>query len=830
MQYRIHLFVLMTAALLSGVVGVTKIHAAVAGKSGNKDLTIAAGGKTDAIIVVSAEAESGPKGVGGPNTFERFAADELARCIELMTGARPTIADTPDAIEAALKEKRRPVLLVGTEALKAKPRLMKRLKKVAKKDPILRADAIVVERNGNRVYLSALAPDGYVHAVVELLYRWGCRWYVPTEFGECIPRHEALTVGKLDYAYASPFELRSYWISWNGSQKGNVPFLLHNRMTSGLTFPVAGHYFNLAIKEIIPEGKSGFNVPVADEKTINHVAKKIEEQFRDGKDIRLGMSDGMYDSDSELDMELKAGFYDKYFMLPSMTDNFMTFYNGVCEVLLKKYPDSKARIGFLAYSNISIPPQRIEKVASPMYCTLAPIDIDPNHGMDDPRSPPRQEFREMMYRWTEVMDGRVAIYDYDQGALVWRDIPNPCHQAFRQDVKHYARAGVVGFKTESRLAIATVFLNLYLRGQLMWNPEADVDALLDEFYPIFYGPAAEPMRRYWSAIYKAWEDTIVTEHEFFMAPAIYTPALMKSLVVDMQAAEKAVVPLVQKKNKSGNEKLYLERMRFTRLGFDVLNGYMTMIFAGATEGRYGDANMAGKQALAARKELAEMNPTFTTRVVGVAKEPEYGGSPAWFPGEVKFYGDLRELTDGTKGTLVQMLPLEWAFRRDPNDTGLASGWAYQDKIDLSFWKKNQMRFPLDKRKDYPLTEWEMLRTDLYAQAQGVLHPDGQAFTGHSWFRTEIDMAKRDATKPVHLRFPGLFAEAWLYVNGRLVAYRPQKSMWWHNSYAFDWDVDLAKKLKPGRNILVVRNYNKHHVSGMFRRPFLYRPKATVAKK
>ena len=213
MQSHIHFLDLVAMAVLGVVACVSQSHAAVAGKPGRKDLMIAGGGKTDAVIVVSSDATFDPKGIkggtGNPDVFEGFAADELARCIELMTGARPVIADTPEAIGAALKEKRKPVLLVGREALKANRNLMKRLKKVAKPEPVLRADAIVVERDGNRVYLAGLTPDGHVHAVVELLHRWGCRWYLPTEFGECIPEHDTLTVGKLDYAYASPFELRT---------------------------------------------------------------------------------------------------------------------------------------------------------------------------------------------------------------------------------------------------------------------------------------------------------------------------------------------------------------------------------------------------------------------------------------------------------------------------------------------------------------------------------------------------------------------------------------------------------------------------------------------
>src|SRR3712207_2372118 len=107
----------------------------------------------------------------------------------------------------------------------------------------------------------------------------------------------------------------------------------------------------------------------------------------------------------------------------------------------------------------------------------------------------------MMDRWAVIMQGRVVIYDYDQGMLVWRDIPNPSQHVFKQDVQHYRKAGILGIGTESRGATATTFLNLFFRGQLMWNPDANVQAMLDEFYPKFYGPAAKPMAAYWNAIF-----------------------------------------------------------------------------------------------------------------------------------------------------------------------------------------------------------------------------------------------------------------------------------------------------------------------------------------
>src|SRR5690606_24474735 len=96
---------------------------------------------------------------------------------------------------------------------------------------------------------------------------------------------------------------------------------------------------------------------------------------------------------------------------------------------------------------------------------------------------------------------------------------------------------------------------------------------------------------------------------------------------------------------------------------------------------------------------------------------------------------LASFIDGSRGKLIAKLPLEWAFRRDPNDTGMVSGFAY-NPIDLSYWSQHGKQLTPEQRKDYPTTQWEMLRTDLYAQAQGVLHPDWQSFTGYLWYRTD----------------------------------------------------------------------------------------------
>ncbi|MAE61510.1 MAG: hypothetical protein CMJ49_09165 [Planctomycetaceae bacterium] len=772
----------------------------------------------------------------GAGRDERAAANDLAKYITMMCGAQVNVAQTDDAAAQILRQRSSgAVFLVGQAALNAKPQLQSMLDEVAKKDPVLRADAIALLRDGNRVYLAGTNDQSHYYAVSALLHQWGCRWYIATDFGECIPEVSQLSIGNLNRAYAPPFEARRFWISWNGTGTGVREFKLRNYL-SNVVVP-CGHTLAKFVTDLVPEGGSAQSIPVADPKTAAHVAPQVVDQYGRGEHVMMGMEDGTYTSDFPLDTELKANLYDKYFQTDILTDSFLIFYNNLAGHLEAAHPNSPAKIGFLSYINLTIPPQRDITAAKSLVVYLAPIDIDPIHGMDDPRSPPRQEYEKIMRRWSEVMEGRVVIYDYDQGMLIWRDLPNPSHMAFRQDVQHYRDAGVLGVDTESRHAIATTFTNLFFRAQLLWNPDVDVDALLDEFYDKFYGPAAGPMRQYWNAIYTAWENTIVQEHEYFAAPAIYTQQLIEQLRSHLARAESIVAPLqrMSADQLTRNQRLLLDRIKFTRLSFQIIDNYMAMVRATATDADYGAAVEYGDIALAAREAVTAMSGIFTTyRLPGQGGNKIAEDGAHWFFGETLQYAALAEFTNGTKGELVKKLPLEWSFRRDPHDTGLARHFAGHP-ADLSYWNahKHEYKNPGDRR-NYPTSEWEVVRTDLYPQSQGVLHPDWQSFTGFMWSKTQVDLTADQVQGNIHIRFPGLFGETWLYVNGFLVAHRPQKGMWWHNDYRFEWDADLTGVFKPGANDITIRTNCTHHVGGMFRRPFLYRavpqPESTDAEQ
>ena len=284
------------------------------------DLVVAINRSSQATIVLAPNA--------GP--WEQRAAADLQKYIRLMSGAEPAIA-------AVAREPAAPALYVGQAALAIDPTLRTALDGVAKPSPAIRSDAIVVRRSKNRVLLAGSNDESNYFAVVWLLNQWGCRWYLPTDFGEVVPEKPVLSLGELDFAYAPPFEIRHYWLSWNADRTGSDEFRRRNFMTE-TSLVGMGHSLGTYTSDIAPPGKSSFTVPFSDSLTAAHVASKIEPDYAAGKDVSLAIEDGIYSNNSPGDRALQVE-YDRYFLRPSLTDAMLTLYKNVSRILRAKHPE-----------------------------------------------------------------------------------------------------------------------------------------------------------------------------------------------------------------------------------------------------------------------------------------------------------------------------------------------------------------------------------------------------------------------------------------------------------------------------------------------------------
>src|SRR5206468_3692868 len=155
------------------------------------------------------------------------------------------------------------------------------------------------------------------------------------------------------------------------------------------------------------------------------------------------------------------------------------------------------------------------------------------------------------------------------------------------------------------------------------------------------------------------------------------------------------------------------------------------VAAAARDADYTAAVRHGEQAVAARLDLAAMNPMFTVHVIGAEAETAQGGA-MWFPGEVEQYRQLARLTGGPAGQLVAKLPLVWTFRRGPP---VPEGWTYGggEQKPGATDAAAPASPPADRGAGQPV------RTDLYLQAQGIVGEGPVSALGHYWYETAVDL-------------------------------------------------------------------------------------------
>ena len=155
----------------------------------------------------------------------------------------------------------------------------------------------------------------------------------------------------------------------------------------------------------------------------------------------------------------------------------------------------------------------------------------------------REEDRALIAAWATSGAERIATWDYYFGA------PYPYPRQFNHwldaSLKHLHRSGVDLFFAQLPDAWGLDGPKAWLAAQLLWDPEADADALLGEFYEAFFGAAATAMRRFYETA-EAWRNRHAGEAEWIKyykdeaGIALFPEATLRRLRSALDAAAEAV--------------------------------------------------------------------------------------------------------------------------------------------------------------------------------------------------------------------------------------------------------------------------------------------------
>jgi len=703
-------------------------------------LDIVRDGKPVATIVVAAEdadpaAKPGRRPRrGGPS--DQMAADVLVDWVRKITDVELPIRDAAPS--------RGPVILVGRAALDAGLKL----------DDIDSppSEGMRIRCDGKRrVLLAGQNDTATVKAACRLLEEWGCRYFVDHALGEVYPRQSNLTLGRLDISEKPGFPYRRIWGSqwsgaslwkiWNGA--GGTSFATGhawgNYVPTDL-FKTHPEYFHLIDGQRRPSG--WYCTSNRDVRKV--FAQSLIDAIRAGRqhpsisppDGRgYCQCDACRAQDDPDSTEPSSGHV-------CVSNRYADFYQEVARQVRRECPDSV--LSFYCYADYTQAPTSGIKLEPNLCAWIAPIRYSRYHRIGHPLSPSRRQLAELIDGWAAAAQNiGYRTYNYNLAECC---VPFSKIAIWKHDIPYLKQRGCIGVNLETLTNWQIYGPHIYLSIRLAYDPAADADAIMDDYFTRFYGSQAGPiMKEYWLAVDSAYDSLACESGSFFAVHLVYTDEFLRACRDRIDKAASAA---------RGN-KTYSARIEMAFEGLKNAEQYVAIrraIHRGDVKG----AKRTYDQLLA-RSEKHRDTKLGNHYTVGYLK---------------RFLGTHVEAAATAVAAprrLVTVLPDQWRLAYDESDNGTAQGFHRAD-FDDSTWP-------------------EVATYSNTLNAQGL--PDRRTIL---WYRCQIEVQDR-------LRNPSLFflevdGDATVYVNGREVGKSERKRK--------PFSVDASGALKTGENVIAVR--------------------------
>jgi len=180
----------------------------------------------------------------------------------------------------------------------------------------------------------------------------------------------------------------------------------------------------------------------------------------------------------------------------SHAGTMVRFVNAVAEAVEREFPDKI--IETLAYQYTRKPPKKTRLRSNVMPC-LCTIECDFAHPLATGRARHNVSFRDDIAGWSR-MSSRLYVWDYVTdfnhlpGVFPNFDVLQPNIRFFRDRgvSSLYENGGYVGAEFDA--------LKSWLIAKWLWNPDLPEKPLLDRFFPGYYGKAAPLVREYFDRL------------------------------------------------------------------------------------------------------------------------------------------------------------------------------------------------------------------------------------------------------------------------------------------------------------------------------------------
>lgn len=741
------------------------------------EVLIAREGKASSVILVPQHATPGVGPRGSTATVEG-AANDLRQYIKRISGAELEVRIlAPEALDRVVKEisaRGDTAIVLGSLATPSLPR-GKEIRETLKAP-----DGFVIHAAPSLIAIDGGGARGTEIGVHALLEQVGVRWFFPGELGTVIPESATMSVKSQNTFEKPSFAARQFQLQggdeWLRFQRTGGRYFsgAHGiRLPKGIDFATHPEIYAL-----VKGKRSGPQMCVSNPNTLKFTVERMRQFFKETPDAYwygMGPEDKAGFCECEGCKALDGNDWDAFSGEPSMTDRYLWFFNQVLNEVKDEYPDKK--LAFYIYHTYMRPPVRIKPHPN-IIGAIAPIALCRIHGMGNPICPERSYLKDLIAEWKQRME-----IVYERG--YWFNLADPGMwfvqtDRLKDEISSYHRYGIEGFRTECIGNWAVEGPSLYLAGRLMWNANADTDALLRDYCEKLFGPAAKSMEAYFALINKRLRDSDYHTGSSFNILQFYPTEARQQLQRQIREAEGAT---------SGTP--YAARVALFSKGCAYANAFAEMLEA---QGRHD-----WETAYHRLQSIDQLRDDLTKNYA----------SPMLNPKAAKSYLDRffrlpveQGWAKASQNTGMAPLSNTWSFLTDPTGMGESIGYYREGPIGGN-WQRIQTA-------NSPWSD------------QGLRY-----YKGLAWYRQEVELPESLAGKRLFIWFGGVDESARVWINGKPIGISPRSAF-------APFELDATAAIQPGKNTVAVCVANQRvdelGCGGITAPVFLYAPSGGEAAK
>lgn len=471
--------------MLKYLISAFAVALALTAGAAESPITLAADGRSGYVIVVPADAIPA----------EQTAGQELQRYLKQISGVElPIVSAAPPAAKRILVGQSAEIaaLLGGIEFAKLKP------------------DEIIIRTVGDTLILTGQRPRGTLYAVNTFLEdTLGVRWWTANE--TLVPSVKNIGIAPLNVRYAPPFMIREAY--YGNIVFSHPEFAVHtknNGHSEGIAPEWGGNYTILGFCHTFDQ-----LLPAAEYFKAHPEWYAMIDGKRKGKDAQLCLSNAamreelvkraknwLRDNPGQNIISITQNDNSEYCRCPQCvalsqrlggeSDVLILFVNSVAEELEKKFPG--VQVETLAYMYTVEAPKSVRPRENVIIrlCTMGANVAQPIY------SEANRRFSGNVEAWSRI-SAQLAIWEYTAN-FTNSLVPHANLSNMANNLRYFSRHHVVsvfdqGNPHSDGLDDLTE-LKAWFNSKLLWNPQLDSRALIDEFITGYYGPAAPYVRQY----------------------------------------------------------------------------------------------------------------------------------------------------------------------------------------------------------------------------------------------------------------------------------------------------------------------------------------------